>query len=91
MTNKIGLTLFTAGMLAATALLVTSMPSIAQVKPAITTDFSAQQNQERNKKAAPAAGAAQPRVAPQRAAPQRAAPQRAAPQRAAPQRAAPHR
>jgi len=91
MTNKIGLTLCTAGMIAATALFVTYAPSIAQAKPTITTDFSAQQNQERNKKAAPAAGAAQPRVAPQRAAPQRAAPQRAAPQRAAPQRAAPQR
>ena len=87
MTNKIGLTLCTAGMIAATALFVTYAPSIAQAKPTITTDFSAQQNQERNKKAAPAAGAAQPRVAPQRAAPQRAAPQRAAPQRVAPQRA----
>ena len=91
MTNKIGLTLFSAGMLAATALLVTSAPSIAQAKPAITTDFSAQPHQDENKKAAPAARRAQPRVAPQRAAPQRAAPQRAAPQRAATPRAAPQR
>lgn len=95
MTNKIGLTLFTAGMLAATALCVTSAPSIAQATPAITTDFSAQQHQEgSDKKAAPAARPAQPRVAPQRVAPQRAAPQRTAPQRSvqprvAPQRAAP--
>jgi hypothetical protein len=88
-TNKIGLTLFTAGMLAVTALFVTTAPSIAQATPAITTDFSAQQHQEGSNKAAPAARSAQPRAAPQRAAPQRVAPQRAIIQRAAPQRTAP--
>ena len=86
MSNKAGLTLFAAGLLAATVGFAPYAPSAAQERPAISTDFSAQQQQEnkgQQKKAAPAA-----RPAPQRAAPQRAAPQRAAPQRAAPQRAA---
>lgn len=81
-----------AGMLAATVLFVPSAPSMAQAKPAITTDLSAQQQKkEEGKKAAPAARTTQPRVAPQQAAPQRVVPQRAAPQRVAPQRAAPQR
>ena len=81
MSNKAGLTLFAAGLLAATVGFAPYAPSAAQERPAISTDFSAQQQQEnkgQQKKAAPAA-----RPAPQRAAPQRAAPQRAAPQRAA--------
>ena len=76
MSNKAGLTLFAAGLLAATAGFAPYAPSAAQERPAISTDFSAQQQQEnkgQQKKAAPAA-----RPAPQRAAPQRAAPQRAA-------------
>ena len=75
MTNKKGLTLFTAGFLAATVVFASYAPSAAQERPTISTDFSAQQQQEskgQQKKAAPAA-----RSAPQRAAPQRAAPQRA--------------
>lgn len=91
MSNKLGLTLFTAGMLAATALFVPSASSIAQGRPAITTDLSAQQRQEGLKKATPAARPAQTRMAPQRVAPQRAAPQRAAPQRIAPRVAEPRR
>ena len=81
MSNKAGLTLFAAGLLAATVGFAPYAPSAAQERPAISTDFSAQQQQEnkgQQKKAAPAA-----RPAPQRGAPQRAAPQRAAPQRAA--------
>jgi len=92
MTNKIGLKLFTVGLLAATVMFAPYAPSAAQERPATSTDFSAQQQQEnkgQQKKAAPAARPAPQRAAPQRAAPQRAAPQRAAPQRAAPQRAAP--
>jgi hypothetical protein len=90
--NKISLTLFAAGLLAATVVFATYAPSAAQERPAIITDFSAQQQQEnkgQQKKAAPAARSAPQRAAPQRAAPQRAAPQRAAPQRTAPQRSAP--
>ena len=89
MANKISLTLFAAGLLAATVVFATYAPSAAQERPAISTDFSAQQQQEnkgQQKKAAPAA-----RSAPQRAAPQRAAPQRTAPQRSAPREAAPRR
>ena len=81
MSNKAHLTLFTAGLLAATVGFAPYAPGAEQERPAISTDFSAQQQQEnkgQQKKAAPAA-----RPAPQRAAPQRAAPQRAAPQRAA--------
>ena len=89
MANKIGLTLFTAGLLFATVVCAPYAPSAAQGRPATSTDFSAQQQQEnkgKQKKAAPAA-----RPGPQRAAPQRAAPQRAAPQRSAPREAAPRR
>jgi hypothetical protein len=91
-TNKIGLTLFAAGLLAATVMFAPYAPSAAQDRLTTSTDFSAQQQQEnkgQQKKAAPAARPAPQRAAPQRAAPQRAAPQRAAPQRAAPQRATP--
>jgi hypothetical protein len=94
MANKIGLTLFTAGLLAATVTFVASAPSAAQARAVTSTEFSAQQQQEnkgQQKKVAPAARPAPQRAAPQRAAPQRAAPQRAAPQRAAPREAAPHR
>ena len=94
MTNKKGLTLFTAGLLAATVVFASYAPSAVQERPATSTDFSAQQQQGskgQQKKAAPAARPAPQRAAPQRAAPQRAAPQRAAPQRAAPQRATPQR
>jgi hypothetical protein len=78
-TNKIGLTLFTAGILAATALFVTFTPSIARAKPAITTVFSAQQTQVGNKKATPVSRPAQTRVAPQRIAPRVAEPRRTTP------------
>ena len=84
-----GLTLFAAGLFAATVAFASYAPSAAQGRPTTSTDFSAQQQQEnkgQQKKAAPAA-----RPAPQRAAPQRAAPQRAAPQRSAPRQAAPRR
>ena len=94
MSTKAGLPLFAGGLLAATVMFVPCAPSAAQERPAISTDFSAQQQQEnkdQQKKAAPAARPAPQRAAPQRAAPQRAAPQRAAPQRAAPQRVAPQR
>ena len=97
MTNKIGLTrisLISAGLLAATIMFASCTPSAAQERFATSTDFSAQQQQDKggSRKAAPAARSAQPqRAAPQRAAPQRAAPQRAAPQRAAPRVAAPQR
>ena len=86
MTNKKGLTLFTAGFLAVTVVFASYAPSAAQERPAISTDFSAQQQQEskgKPQRAAPASRPAQSRAAPQRAAQQRAAPQRAAPQRAA--------
>ena len=81
MSNKARLTVFVVCLLAATVGFAPYAPSAAQERPAISTDFSAQHQQEnkgQQKKAAPAA-----RPAPQRAAPQRAAPQRAAPQRAA--------
>ena len=94
MTDKTSLTLFVAGLLAATVGFAACAPSAAQERLTTNTDFSAQQQQEnkgQQKKAAPAARPAPQRAAPQRAAPQRAAPQRAAPQRAAPQRAAPQR
>ena len=90
MINKIGLTrisLISAGLLAATIMFVSCTPSAALERFAISTDFSAQRQQDKggSRKAAPAARSAQP----QRAAPQRAAPQRAAPRVAAPQRTAP--
>ncbi len=94
MTNRIGSTLFTAGLVAAAVVLAPHATSAAQERPAISTDFSAQQQQEnkgQQKKAVPSARSAPQRAAPQRSAPQRAAPQRAAPQRAAPQRAVPQK
>ena len=83
MTKKIGSTrisLLSVTLLAATFVFSPCAPSAAQ--SAISTDFSAQQQQEKKgqqKKAAPSA-----RPAPQRAAPQRAAPHVAASQRTAP-------
>jgi hypothetical protein len=79
MTNKTGLTLFMAGLFAATVLFAPAAPSAAQERSSISSEFSAQQQQEKKN------------VAPQRAAPQRAIQQRAAPQRAIQQRAAPQR
>jgi hypothetical protein len=84
MTNKMSSTLFIAGLLAATLLFVPYAPSVAQERSSISTEFSAQQQQEKKN-----VGSA-PRAAPQRAAPQRAAPQRAVQQRAVQQRAVPH-
>jgi hypothetical protein len=72
MSSKVGLSLLVAGLLTATFVFAPSAASAAQERPAINTDFSAQQPQDnkgKQKKAAPAA-----RTAPQRAAPQRAAP-----------------
>src|SRR5665811_344029 len=74
---KMSLTLFAAGLLTATVLFAPCTPSVAQERSANSTDFSAQQQQEKKaqrKKAAPS----------QRAAPQRAAPRVAAPRRTAP-------
>ena len=82
MSNNISLTLFSAAILAATVLLAPSAPSVAQGRSGTTSEFSAQQQQDKDKKATPAARPAQPRV--QRAAPQTAAPRMAAPQRSAP-------
>jgi hypothetical protein len=82
MSNNISLTLFSAAVLAATVLLAPSAPSVAQGRSGTTSEFSAQQQQDKDKKATPAARPAQPRV--QRAAPQTAAPRMAAPQRSAP-------
>jgi hypothetical protein len=93
MTNKIGLTLFTAGLFAATALFVPYAPSVAQERSSISTELSAQQQQQQQgqKNAAPQRaapqGAVQQRATPQRAIQQRATPQRAVQQRAVPQRA----
>ena len=50
MSKMISLTLFTAGLLAATVLFVPSAPSVAQERPAISTEVSAQQQQQQNKK-----------------------------------------
>jgi hypothetical protein len=75
MTNKIGLTLFAAGLLTATALFAPCTPSVAQERSASSTDFSAQQQQQQQKKGAPAARRTQPHVvAPRMVAPQRLAP-----------------
>src|SRR5664280_2024995 len=82
MSNNINLTLFSAAILAATVLLAPSAPSVAQGRSWTTSEVSAQQQQDKDKKATPAARPAQPRV--QQAAPQRAAPRMAAPQRSAP-------
>lgn len=87
MINRIGLSLFSAGLFAVTALFAPCAANAAQKWSAATIEFSAQQQQEHKgkpQKAAPAARPAQPRVAPQQAAPQRSAPRVAAPQRAAP-------
>ncbi len=92
MHHKIGLT---AGLLAATVLLAVSTPGFAQVKNLISTDLSAQQQQEEKKgeqrKATPAARPAPKRATPQRAAPQRQAPHVAAPRRTQPRVASPQR
>jgi hypothetical protein len=82
MSNNISLTLFSAAILAATVLLAPSAPSVAQGRSGTTSEFSAQQQQDKDKKATPAARPARPRV--QRAAPQTVAPRMAAPQRTAP-------
>ena len=80
MTKKTSLTIIAAGLLAAAVLCTPLAPSVAQGGAAITSEFSAQQQQDKDKKkAAPAA-----RPAPQRAAPHRAAPRVASPQRTAP-------
>jgi hypothetical protein len=92
MNNKMSLTIFTAGLLAATILFAPCAPAVAQERQervAASTEFSAQQHEEEQKKAAPAPRAAPKRAAPQRAAPHVAAPRRAQPRVAAPQRAAP--
>jgi len=78
MTNKIGLTLFAAGLLTATALFAPCTPSVAQERSASSTYFSAQQQQQQQqqqKKGAPAARRTQPHVvAPRMVAPERLAP-----------------
>jgi len=94
MTNKMGLTLFTAGLFVATVLFAPCAPSAAQGAPATTTDFSAQQQQQNKggaKKAAQAPSRAQPHaVAPQRAPPRVAAPQRTAPRTVSQSKATSH-
>jgi hypothetical protein len=80
--NLARVSLISASLLAAAATFAPYTPSAAQERPATSTDFSAQQDQQnkgKQKKAAPAG-----RAAPQHAAPQRAAPHVAAPQRTAP-------
>ncbi len=89
MTNDLRLTVFATGLLAATVLLAPSALSIAQERLGITTEFSAQEHKEENKKAAPAPHVAPKRAAPQRAAPHVAAPRSATPRVATPRRAAP--
>ena len=80
MTNKIGLPLFAAALLSAAVLLAPSTPSVAQERSATSTEFSAQQSQDKKKKAAPAARGAQPRVVTQpKGTPRLAAPHRTAP------------
>lgn len=88
MTKKIALTFFTAGSLAAALLFAPSSPSVAQERSATSTDLSAQQQQPQ-RKAAPARRAQPQRAAPQRAAPRTAAPRRTAPRVAAPRQTAP--
>jgi high-affinity K+ transport system ATPase subunit B len=46
MANKIGLTVFTAGLLFATVVFAAYALSAAQGRPATSTDFSAQQQQD---------------------------------------------
>jgi len=90
MTNKIGLTLFAAGLLTATALFAPCTPSVAQERSATSTEFSAQQGKKDDKRKVVAPRRAQPRVvAPQRTAPRVVAPHRTAPRVVAPQRTAP--
>jgi hypothetical protein len=94
MANKIGLTLFAAGLLATTVAFAPYAPSAAQERFTTSTDFSAQQQQEnkgQQKKAAPAGRPAPQRATPERATPQHAAPRRAAPQRSTPREAVPRR
>jgi len=79
MTNKMGLTIFGAGLLTATVLFAPCTPSLAQERSFTSIDFSAQQQQGKKgqqKKAAPA-----PRAAPQRAVSRRMAPHVAAQRR----------
>ena len=70
MTNKMGLTLFTAGLLSAAVLFAPCTPSVAQERSATSTEFSAQQGKKDDKRKVVAPRRAQPRVvAPQRTAP----------------------
>jgi hypothetical protein len=90
MTNKMGLTLFTAGLLSAAVLFAPCTPSVAQERSATSTEFSAQQGKKDDKRKVVAPRRAQPRVvAPQRTAPRVVAPHRTAPRVVAPQRTAP--
>lgn len=90
MTNKMGLTLFTAGLLSAAVLFAPCTPSVAQERSATSTEFSAQQGEKDDKRKVVAPRRAQPRVvAPQRTAPRVVAPHRTAPRVVAPQRTAP--
>ena len=82
MRNKMSLTLFSVGLLAATVLFAPYAPSVARERSATGTEFSAQQQQDNKgeqKKAAPAARPAPQRVAPQRSAPRTAAPRQTTP------------
>ena len=80
MTNKMGLTLFTAGLLSAAVLFAPCTPSVAQERSATSTEFSAQQGKKDDKRKV---------VAPHRTAPRVVAPHRTAPRVVAPQRTAP--
>jgi len=53
MSNNISLTLFSAAILAATVLLAPSSPSVAQGRSGTTSEFSAQQQQDKDKKTTP--------------------------------------
>jgi hypothetical protein len=84
-TNKIDLTWVSLiGAVAITAIILFApcTPSAAQERSATSTEFSAQQQQDKKGKGTKVAPSARP--APQRAAPHRAAPRVAAPQRTAP-------
>src|SRR5882672_7615721 len=74
MTNKMGLTLFTAGLISGSVLFAACIPSAAQERSSISSEFSAQQLQQNDKtksNQAPQNKSNQaPRVAPQRVAPQ---------------------
>jgi hypothetical protein len=89
MTNKISLMYCSAGLFAATVLFGSYAPGVAQERSVTSTEYSAQEKKEEEKKAAPAPHRAQPRVAPQRSAPRVSAPHRTQPRVAAPQRTAP--